>query len=133
MDNPTTEMTCEACGGSGCIADSVFCAHCDGTGIEPRTVAQDVDECRKAFEEWCPDNRHCTEKYKNGEYTNEYTVSAWLSWKHLWNRRPSVPMSTEVEKAIDRLDRHLHGFSGPASVKAANDFDLIVAALKARG
>jgi hypothetical protein len=137
----TTERTCETCGEH---LRAIICPICrDFDQWKPRPSAQDANECRKAFEVWFIE-------YYPGSHPSSHGSIEYSCWESAWNRRPSLPMSAEVEKAIDTVRelivcaladiKQVHPQSKTsirhrdmAWIALDKAIDLIVAALKARG
>jgi hypothetical protein len=147
MEKPTTERTCETCEGSGAKrkemgsyrTDFITCSDCGGTGIKPRPTTKDAPawpriqdthewkagiaaaDAAQDAEEW---HRLCDIFEKRWCDVCEERDALLLILNKSEQSRPSLPMSAEVEKAVDTVRGVVeHSF-------AKKDFDLIVAALK---
>jgi hypothetical protein len=145
MEKPMAERTCETCGNKGARP----CADCiRGSGmrdnwipkgdIESRPTAQDADTLQPAIDKALS----YFEKLSSSGQTIQIDGPEFhglILWS-TWNRRPSLPMSAEVEKAIEMLETGIDVlFNGTfatqdsALSKWRDDMKTTVAALKARG
>jgi len=131
----TTERTCETCN----EADGSDCEFSTGRPCRyynPRPDAQDADECDKEddnFSKWYADNEL---RFAHGQWSEKQIAeSAYLEGI---NRRPSRPMSAEVEKAVKRIGRILsniesysddHHWRLDACI-AKDDLKVIIAVIK---
>jgi hypothetical protein len=95
-----TERTCETCGDKGdcSIRHMMNNLGCEDWEKEPRPAAQDSDECKKAFEAFANEHGGMTVPAMYAHLLMEAFQFALN-----WTRRPSLPMSAEVEKAIEPL------------------------------
>jgi hypothetical protein len=106
VKSATTKRTCDTCGAlrAGCVGSEKGTCPNWGPwpGIEPRPAAQDADECRKAYEDYLESGADATDALfaRKMELTTCGTYLQAEGFHAAWNRRPSLPMSAEVDDGI---------------------------------
>jgi DnaJ-class molecular chaperone len=152
----TTERMCETCDGTGAVrktpgdagndAPYKLCPDCKGLGTKPRPAAQDADELSEPVWPMCGG---CALNGKQMDGANEHPHAVCSSCKIVdgkrtkWrpvvkrNRRPSLPMSAEVDRIVEASERLIteatllwHGTPSESLRAHIEDFRAAIAALK---
>lgn len=103
--------------------------------VKPIPAAKDAEECKKSFK----DKVHRIDKDGHADHLNTSYV-LWDDVLASWNRRPSRPMSAEVEKAVETVRERIEdlhkcegGAEGTCYRLALESVDSLISALKVRG